>query len=487
MTDLKNILYKVSLISTRGDMNTVIRGFHFDSRKIKKEYLFVAVRGTRTDGHLYMDSAIKNGARAIVCETLPAQLPDGITFIQVKNSAEALGYIASNFFDNPSASMKVIAVTGTNGKTTAVTLLHQIFRKLGYQAGLISTIRNQINEKIIQSTHTTPDPIQLNNLFSQMVKSGCTHCFMEASSHAIQQHRIAGILPDVAVFTNISHDHLDYHKTFDSYIEAKKKLFDDLPSSSTALINADDKRGKIMVQNTRASIRTFGIRNIADFKAKILSNSMEGLELDINGISAWFPMVGRFNAYNILTAYGVGSILEEDTMDLLTALSSVEKVQGRFELVKPESGIFAIVDYAHTPNALENVLSTINEIRTGNEQVITVVGCGGNRDKEKRPRMANIACRFSTKVIFTSDNPRYEDPETIIGEMRHGVKPHEYKKTMVIINRKEAIRVACNMAGKKDIILVAGKGHETYQEINGTKYDFDDREVLREMLDLMVN
>jgi UDP-N-acetylmuramoyl-L-alanyl-D-glutamate--2,6-diaminopimelate ligase len=319
-----------------------------------------------------------------------------------------------------------------------------------------------------------------------MVKNGCTHCFIEASSHAIEQHRIAGLVLDVAVFTNITHDHLDYHKTFDSYIKAKKKLFDDLSKESFALINADDKRGKVMVQNTRASIRTYGIKNIADFKAKILSTSMEGLEMDIQDANAWFPLVGIFNAYNILSVYAIGCLLEEDTMDLLTALSSVKKVQGRFELVKPESGIYAIVDYAHTPNALENVLSTINEIRTGNELVITVVGCGGNRDKEKRPVMADIACNLSDKVILTSDNPRDEKPESIIEDMLSGVKPQDHKKTMVIVNRKEAIKVACNMAGKKDIILVAGKGHESYQEINGTKYDFDDRKVLTEMLDLMV-
>jgi len=487
MTVLKNILYKVSLLSTRGDMNVAIQDFHFDSREIKKGYLFIAAKGTQTDGHHYIGAAIKNGALAIVCEILPENMPDNIAFVQVKNSAEALGYIASNFYKNPSAKLKVIAVTGTNGKTTTVTLLHQIFRKLGYQAGLISTIHNKINDEIIPATHTTPDPIQLNRLLSQMIENGCTHCFMEASSHAIQQHRIAGLELDVAVLTNITHDHLDYHKTFDAYLRAKKKLFDDLPNNSTALINADDKRGKILVQNTRASIQTYGIKKVADYKARILSNSMEGLEMELNGTSAWFPMVGIFNAYNILAVFGVGCILEEDTMDLLTTLSSVQKVEGRFELVNPDSGIYAIVDYAHTPNALENVLSTVNELRTGNEQVITVVGCGGNRDKEKRPLMADIACRLSNKVILTSDNPRYENPEDIIEDMMDGVKPHDRKKTMVIVNRKEAIKIACNMAVKKDIILVAGKGHETYQEINGTKYDFDDRKVLREMLDLMLN
>lgn len=487
MKALKDILYKVSLLSTSGDMNVVIQGIHFDSRQIQKGQLFIAVKGTQTDGHQFIDSAIQHGAIAVVCEKLPDRLPEDIIFVQVKNSAEALGLIVSNYYDNPSGNLKIVAVTGTNGKTTTVTLLHNVFIKLGYHAGLLSTIHNKINDEIIPATHTTPDPVQLNQLLIQMLKKGCTHCFMEASSHAIEQNRIAGLKIDVAVFTNITHDHLDYHKTFDSYIKAKKKLFDDLSTDSTALINMDDRRGKVMAQNTKATVLFYGIKNMADFKARILNNTMEGLELDLNGTIAWFPLVGIFNAYNILATYGVGSILEEDSTDLLTALSSVEKVQGRFELVKPESGIFAIVDYAHTPNALENVLSTINELRTGNETVITVVGCGGNRDKGKRPLMADIACKFSNKVIFTSDNPRDEDPDMIIADMQRGVKPHNHKKTMAITNRKEAIKVACNMASKKDIILVAGKGHEAFQEIKGVKYKFDDRQVLREMLDLMVN
>ncbi|MBR9998102.1 MAG: UDP-N-acetylmuramoyl-L-alanyl-D-glutamate--2,6-diaminopimelate ligase [Cyclobacteriaceae bacterium] len=487
MSTLKDILYRVSLISTKGDMNVDVREIHFDSRQISQGDLFIAVKGTQTDGHQFIDSAIKKGAAAIVCEILPGQLPENIVFVQVKNSAEALGFIASNFFDNPSERLKVVAVTGTNGKTTTVTLLHQVFMELGYQSGLLSTIHNKINDEIIPATHTTPDSIQLNRLLSQMVKKGCTHCFMEASSHAIEQHRIAGLQIDVAVFTNITHDHLDYHKTFEGYIKSKKKLFDDLSNKSSALVNVDDKRGRVMIQNTKAAVFSYGIRNMADFKAKILTNSMEGLELDLNGILAWFPLVGMFNAYNILAVIGVGTILHEEPTALLTALSSAKRVQGRFELIKPESGIFAIVDYAHTPNALENVLSAINELRTGAETVITVVGCGGNRDREKRPLMADIACRFSNKVIFTSDNPRDEDPEMIISEMQRGVKPQDHKKTMAITNRKEAIKVACSMASKKDIILVAGKGHETYQEIKGIKYDFDDRKVLSEMLDLMVN
>jgi UDP-N-acetylmuramoyl-L-alanyl-D-glutamate--2,6-diaminopimelate ligase len=468
-------------------MNASIKEIQFDSRQIQPGDLFIAVRGTLTDGHLYIGKAITNGAIAIVCEELPENMPGDIVFIQVKNSAEALGYIASNFYDNPSTRLKVVAVTGTNGKTTTVTLLHQVFINLGYKAGLLSTIHNKIDEQIIHATHTTPDQIQLNRLLGQMVKKGCTHCFMEASSHAIEQHRMAGLRIEAAVFTNITHDHLDYHKTFEEYIKAKKKLFDNLPAGGTALINVDDKRGRVMVQNTRAAVVTYGVRNMADHKARIVTNTMEGLELDLDGTTAWFPLVGLFNAYNILAVYSVGIILNEDPTAILTALSSVKKVQGRFELIKPESGVFAIVDYAHTPNALENVLSTISELRTGNETVITVVGCGGNRDREKRPVMADIACRFSNKVIFTSDNPRDEDPEVIIREMQSGVKNVDRKKTLAITNRREAIKAACGMAGKKDIILVAGKGHETYQEIKGVKHDFDDRKVLAEMLDLMVN
>jgi len=487
MTALKDILYKVSLISTKGDMNKAVKGIHFDSRSVHAGYIFVAIKGTQTDGHQYIKNAIDKGAVAIVCENLPDLLMENITYVQVKNSAEALGFMASNYYGNPSQKLNLVAVTGTNGKTTTVTLLHQTFQKLGYRAGLLSTIHNKINEDIIPATHTTPDALQLNRLLSEMVKRGCTHCFMEASSHAIDQNRIAGLYVKISVFTNITHDHLDYHKTFDAYINSKKLLFDKMPGNGTALINIDDKRGKVMVQNTKAAIKSYGIMNPADYKAKILSNTMEGLELELDGINAWFPMVGIFNAYNILAAYGTGKVLDEDTIDLLTALSSIDKVQGRFELVKPETGIFAIVDYAHTPNALDNVLSTINELRTGNEKVITVVGCGGNRDKDKRPLMADIACRYSNHVIFTSDNPRNENPESIIEEMKMGVKPQDHKKTIAIVNRREAIKAACNMAVKNDIILVAGKGHETYQEINGIKHDFDDREVLREMLDLMLN
>ncbi len=487
MVILKDILYNVSLLATRGNMEQAIEDIQFDSRKVAMGSLFIAIRGTQTDGHEYIDEATRDGAVAVVCEKLPDELRDGITYVRVKNSAEALGFIASNYFDNPSGKLKLAAITGTNGKTTTVNLLFQLFRKLGYNTGLLSTIHNKINDQEIAATHTTPDAIQLNALMAEMVKAGCTHCFMEASSHAIQQKRITGLHIDVAVFTNISHDHLDYHKTFKDYINAKKLLFDFMPSESFALINKDDKRGKVMIQNTKAKKKSFAIRSIADFRGRIISNTFDGLEMDIDGINAWFPQVGEFNAYNILGVYATAILLEEDPMETVTALSSLEKVPGRFEMVYPESGINAIVDYAHTPNALLNVLSTISQLRTGNETLITVVGCGGNRDRAKRPLMADIACKYSDKIIFTSDNPRHEDPEKIIEEMQAGVKPQHYKKTLVIINRKEAIKTACSTAGKNDIILVAGKGHETYQEIKGVRHDFDDRTVLKEMLDLMVN
>ncbi len=484
---LKDILYKVPLISAKGDMNIRFNAIQFDSRKVEQGDLFVAVRGTETDGHAYIDQAIEKGAVAIIYECDPGKYNKKVTYVKTSNSALALGIMASGFYGNPSAKMCVVAVTGTNGKTTTVTLLHRLFRKLGYETGLLSTIENKINERTLTATHTTPDAVQINRVMAEMVQQGCTHCFMEASSHAIEQNRTAGLTIQLAVFSNISHDHLDYHKTFDAYIKAKKKLFDELPPLSVALINIDDKRGLIMSQNTKAVKKTFGIKKMADYKGKVLSDTMEGLELDIQGTTAWFPLVGEFNAYNLLSAYAVADLLGEDPVEIMTSLSSIDRVPGRFERVRPETGILAIVDYAHTPNALENVLITITRLRTKNEKVITVVGCGGDRDRQKRPEMAAIACNFSDKVIFTSDNPRTEDPEKIIAEMQKGVSPVAYKKTLSIVNRKEAIKAACTMAEKNDIILVAGKGHETYQEINGVKYDFDDRQVLSEMLDLMVN
>ncbi len=487
MHELKNILYKVSLTGTYGDMSVAIAGIAFDSRKVSKDYLFVAVRGTAADGHQYVDKAIEMGARVIVAEKLPDVVNEKITYVMVKNSAHALGVIASNFFDNPSEKLQLVGVTGTNGKTTTVTLLYQLFSSLGYRVGLISTVENKIIDKTIPATHTTPDPIQLNELLMRMVEAGCTHAFMEVSSHAVDQERIAGLRYVGGVFTNITHDHLDYHKTFENYIKSKKKFFDELGANAFALVNADDKRGMVMLQNTKAKKQSFGLRKMVDFKGKILTNSIEGLELEIDNKSVWFKMIGDFNAYNVLGVYGVALLLGENPDEVLTRLSSLKGAPGRFELIAPGSKVTAIVDYAHTPDALKNVLETIAQFRTGNEQVITVVGCGGNRDKAKRPLMASIACRMSDKIVLTSDNPRDEDPMTIIKEMQAGILPTETRKTLVLADREEAIKTACMMAREKDIVLVAGKGHETYQEIKGVKYPFDDREVVERMLKMFSN
>ena len=484
---LKDLLYKVSITSRVGDVNIEVEGISFNSESIRKNHLFVAVRGTKTDGHHYILSAIGKGATVIVCEELPENLPEGITYITVAESTAALGIMSTNFYGDPSNKLVLTGVTGTNGKTTTVTLLYQLFRSLGYNAGLISTIKIMINDDEYPVTHTTPDAITLNRLLADMVQQGVTHCFMEVSSHAIIQHRVTGLHYKIAVFTNISHDHLDYHKNFENYINAKKKLFDGLSSSSIALTNIDDKRGTIMLQNTKAEKVTYAFKNMADFKGRVISNTLEGLELEIQGREVWCRLVGDFNSYNILCAYAVAVKLHEDEEHILTALSAIEGVRGRFELVKVNSNITGIVDYAHTPDALENVLLTIGAIRTGNEQVITVVGCGGNRDKEKRPIMTEIACKLSTKVIVTSDNPRDEEPEEIINDMLRGLDPVNEKKVLRITDRKEAIKTACMMSSKSDIILVAGKGHETYQEIKGVKYDFDDREVLSSMLKLYSN
>ena len=482
---LKDILYKVSLVATSGNMEIEIKRIEFDSRLVIQGDLFVAIRGTRSDGHDFIEGAIEKGAVAIVCEEFPQQMPNDVTFIKVVNSATALGLLAANYYDNPSDKLKLVAVTGTNGKTTTVTILHQLFTNLGYNTGMISTVENKIKNDTIPSTHTTPDALQLNRLFNDMISHGCTHCFMEASSHAIEQKRISGLDIDIAVFTNITHDHLDYHGSFDVYIKSKKQLFDNLKKTAIALTNVDDKRGKVMVQNTRARKETYGIRNPATFKGRLLTNTMEGLELDIDGTTAWFPLVGEFNAYNLLVAYAVASLLGENPNDVIQEMSMIRNIPGRFEMVYPESGIFAIVDYAHTPDALKNILSTLDEIRSGNEKLITIVGCGGNRDREKRPIMAKIACQFSDKVILTSDNPRDEDPDEIINEMKKGISPQNFRKAITLVDRKEAIKLACSIADKKDLILLAGKGHEKYQEIKGKKYEFDDRKVLREMLELM--
>jgi len=481
MKILKDILYKVSLISTLGDMETELKDIAFDSRKVSEGSVFVAIKGTQVDGHEYIDTALEKGAKVIVCQSLPSETKAGITYVEVVNSAHALGVMASNFYENPSEKVKVIAVTGTNGKTTTVTLLHQLFQEMGYTVGLLSTVENKINEKVIPSTHTTPDALSVQHLIRQMADAGCTHCFMEASSHAIVQDRIAGLRLRGAVFTNISHDHLDYHKTFDEYIKAKRKLFDDLPKDAFALVNIDDKRAMVMVQNSKASTKTFALKSAADFKAKILSNTLEGLELDINGKLIWFRMIGAFNAYNILGVLGTAVLLGEDEDEVLKTLSGIRGAKGRFDRISI-GGVTAIVDYAHTPDALENVLKTINGVRTGVEQLITVVGCGGDRDKTKRPIMAKLAVQESNKTILTSDNPRFEDPEAIIEDMKAGIGPSLQRKSLTIADRSEAIKTACMLSNSGDIILIAGKGHEDYQEVKGVKHHFDDAEEVTRFL-----
>ncbi|MEQ8337535.1 MAG: UDP-N-acetylmuramoyl-L-alanyl-D-glutamate--2,6-diaminopimelate ligase [Cyclobacteriaceae bacterium] len=482
MKMLKDILFGASLNEIHGDREVKVSDITFDSRKVKKQSLFVAVEGLTVDGHAYIGQSVKAGAAAIVCETLPEELQEGVTYVSVDNSAKAVGIIASNFYDNPSQKIILVGVTGTNGKTTSVTLLFDLFKNLGYKAGMLSTVENKIDDKILPAQFTTPDSIQLNQLLHQMVELGCTHCFMEVSSHALVQHRVAGITFSGAIFTNISHDHLDYHKTFEEYIQAKKLLFDGLTSEAFALTNLDDKRGMVMLQNTKASKNTYALKSMADFKGKVIHNTLQGLELDLDGVNAWFKLIGDFNAYNLLSVYGAAVLLGEEKEAVMTALSMLGGARGRFEQVANKQEILAIVDYAHTPDALENVLKTIDNLRTHQEMLVTVVGCGGNRDKSKRPVMGKLAASFSNKVILTSDNPRDEDPGVILEEMMAGIGKTEQRKTMIIADRKEAIRTACNLAGKGDIILVAGKGHETYQEIKGVRNHFDDREVLMEML-----
>ena len=485
MAKLKDILYNVSLISSSGVMGSIINSLSLDSRLSGPGCLFIAVKGTRVDGHDFIEQAIQKGATAILCENMPQKISKDVSYAVVNDSMDAMGIVASNFYNNPSRTLNLTGITGTNGKTTTVNLLYQLYRNLGYNTGLISTIDIRINDEVISSTHTTPDAIRLNEFLAKMVKEGVTHCFMEVSSHAIDQKRISGLDYNLAVFTNITHDHLDYHLTFDAYLKTKKNLFDNLGKDSKALVNIDDKHARIIVQNTKATVKTMGVKNPADYKGKIITNTFEGLEFQINDSQAWFQLAGKFNAYNILAAYSIASIHGENEEELISILSGLKPVPGRFEIVKPGSGIHAIIDYAHTPDALKNALGTIGEIRTGNERVITVVGCGGNRDKEKRPVMANIACRYSDKVILTSDNPRDEDPAAIIREMEKGVSPGDFKKTISLIDRREAIKVACSLAEKEDILLVAGKGHETYQEIKGQRLPFDDREVLKEMIELV--
>lgn len=479
---LKDILYKAGIVEVIGSTNIAITSLSFDSRKIEKDSLFIAIKGTQSDGHKYINDTISKGAIAIVCDEMPETLNEKIAYIKVNDSSIALGIIAANFYDNPSEKIKLVGVTGTNGKTTTVTLLFNLFKKLGYKTGLLSTVKNQINNDVITATHTTPDAIQLNALLHQMIEKGCSHCFMEVSSHAVVQNRINGIQFAGAVFTNITHDHLDYHKTFDEYLKAKKKFFDSLSANAFALTNKDDVNGEVMLQNTKALKRTYSLRSMADFKCKVVENQFSGLHLNIDNNDLWSKLIGSFNAYNLLAVYATAILLKEDKTNVLTTISTLGSVEGRFQYIRNNNGVIGIVDYAHTPDALQNVLKTINDIRTGNEKVITVVGCGGDRDAAKRPIMAKIACDLSTKVILTSDNPRSEDPNAILKEMQAGVDAVNFKKTISIADRHEAIKTACSYANDGDIILIAGKGHEKYQEINGVKHPFDDMEVLQENL-----
>ena len=484
---LKDILYKAGIEEVIGSTQVAIEKVSFDSREIEKFSLFVAVSGTQVDGHQFIEKAINDGAIAIVCEQLPEQLKSNITYIRVQNSASALGTIASNYFDNPSSEIKLVGITGTNGKTTTATLLHNLFTQLGYKAGLLSTVVNKIGTEEIASTHTTPDAIQLNSLLRYMIAEGCEYCFMEVSSHAIHQNRIAGVDFIGAVFTNITHDHLDYHKTFDEYIKAKKKFFDGLKENAFALVNKDDKNGEVMMQNTVATKQTYALKSMADYTCKVIENDFSGMMLNVDGNEVWTKLIGNFNAYNILAIYSTAVLLGQEKLAVLTAISKLTSVDGRFQYVKSPNNVAGIVDYAHTPDALKNVLKTINEIRTGNEKIITLVGCGGDRDKEKRPIMAKIACELSDKIILTSDNPRTENPEEIIKDMRQGVDGIHFKKVLAITNREEAIRTACSLANSGDVILIAGKGHEKYQEINGEKLPFDDLKILKETFEILKN
>lgn len=475
MKELNNILSDVAFVQISGPENPKVSGIALDSRQVKPGYLFIAVSGTQADGHDFIEKAIDAGAVAVVAQK-PVDMPESVAAIMVEDSAEALGLIACNWYDHPSKKLKLTAVTGTNGKTTVTTLLHALFVELGYRTGLLSTVENKINEEVIPSTHTTPDAISLNALLAEMVKAGCSHAFMEASSHAIHQRRIAGLQFQGAVFTNLSHDHLDYHGTYDHYIASKKMLFDGLSENAFSLVNADDKRAKIMVQNTASRIRTYSLQTGASFRGRVISNTLQGLQMVINGKEVWFRLVGDFNAYNLTAVFGTAELLGEKEDEVLMALSSLDPVRGRFERIPLGSGGVAIVDYAHTPDALINVLKTIKSMQIPGERIITVVGCGGNRDKTKRPIMAQAACKFSQQVILTSDNPRFEDPNAIIQEMMDGVPFSSRRYTAIIEDREAAIQEAIKMAGPHDVVLIAGKGHETYQEIKGVKYPFDDKE-----------
>ncbi len=481
MKKLKEILQYCDVLKTRGSENPGITGIAFDSRKVTPGMVFVAVRGTQTDGHLFFRQAIESGASAIVYDNPDYDAEYAVTSIRVKNAAIALGKLADAFYDHPSSKLKLTGVTGTNGKTTTVTLLHRLFNRFGYLSGCFTTICNYIGDQAKEATHTTPDPVQLNRIMREMVDSGCQYAFMEVSSHALVQHRIAGLTFAGAVFSNITHDHLDYHKSFDEYIHAKKTFFDQLPEGSFALINADDRNGRIMVQNTRAKVEYYALRSPVTYKARIIESHTDGMLLEIDQIQVWSRLIGTFNAYNLLAVYACSCMLGLGKDQVLKGLSTLETVKGRFQHLQSEHGITAIIDYAHTPDALQNVLKTIQEVRKGDSKLITVVGAGGDRDKTKRPKMGRIASELSDMVIITSDNPRNEDPEAIIKDMQHDLEKRQLNKVITITNRKEAIKTACLLAHPGDVILIAGKGHEDYQEIKGTRYHFDDKEIVDEI------
>jgi UDP-N-acetylmuramoyl-L-alanyl-D-glutamate--2,6-diaminopimelate ligase len=483
---LKDLLYKVKLIAVHGSTDVEIKSLHLDSRAVLKDSCFIALKGTLVNGNDFIGAAIAKGATAIVTENMPSKLVDGVTYVEVANTNIAVGQMAHNFYGEPSLKINLVGVTGTNGKTTVATILYNLFTKLGYTCGLVSTVENKIGNKIVASTHTTPDAINLNALLKKMQDEHCDYVFMECSSHAIDQHRIEGLVFKGGIFTNITHDHLDYHKTFDEYIRVKKYWFDNMPSNAFAISNADDKRGAVMLQNTAAKKYYYSLRTVADFKGKILDNSITGLHMLVNDVEVHFKLIGEFNAYNLLAVYAASICLGMNKQDVLLALSNINGAEGRFDYeVSGNEKIIGIIDYAHTPDALLNVLATIKKLRQGHEKIITVIGCGGNRDKTKRPLMAEVACEHSDKVIFTSDNPRNEKPEDILKDMEAGINVVARRKYITIADRREAIKTAVSLSNKEDIVLVAGKGHEKYQEIDGVKYDFDDKVVLREMFELL--
>ncbi len=483
MIILKDILYKVAIESVKGSTETSINKIEFDSRRIQENDVFVAIRGTISDGHDFIEKAINLGATVIVCDTLPEIIITGVTYIQVKDTNSALAFLAANYYGNPSQNLKLVGITGTNGKTTVASLLYQLFKKAGYKVGLLSTVKIMVDDTEYKATHTTPDSLTINYYLAEMCETGIEYCFMEVSSHGVHQKRTEALQFAGGVFTNLSHDHLDYHPTFADYRDVKKSFFDHLSKSAFVLTNIDDKNGLVMIQNTIARKLTYALKSYADYKAQILENQLTGLLLKINESEVWVRLIGTFNAYNLLAIYGTAVELGMDKLEALRLLSELESVSGRFQFIVSNDKITAIVDYAHTPDALENVLKTINDIRTNNEQLITVVGCGGDRDKTKRPIMANIATSMSNKVIITSDNPRTEDPIDIIADMEAGVEPQNQRKTLSIVDRKQAIKTACQLANSNDIILIAGKGHETYQEINGVRHDFDDMKIVKELLE----